>query len=456
MSLGSSVIDAVSYYTLWVRQMMESKILVELFWWCTAVLSVFSCWSIALALCGSALQRRQLRRLERAKAAEPRYPKIVSVLMAAWNEEKVIERTVRALFAGNNPFALQIVVVSDGSTDGTDAILARLAEEFSEYPRKLVAARIEHKGKGDALNYALERGLVKGEAFVSIDADTVVDERTVKNLVRHFCDPTVGAVAGRIKVLNRGRGPWQWLLTTWQQAEYNLGIGLTRAAQASLGAIMIVPGACSAWRTNTVVGLGGFPLDTKAEDADLGMLIRWRRLRVIQDVEAVAYTEVPTTWRGLKKQQLRWTFGIYQVLYKHSRMMTHPVRFGALAWLVMPFAFLCTVIPTLVMPVAYIISGFAIASGNGHIVLGYALLFTAARVVMSLGAMITLREWSWDPFTALFYRLLNDPLQLYLAWRSLYAVISGRGVGWNKVARVGDGTVLANDTRGEPAFVTAE
>jgi biofilm PGA synthesis N-glycosyltransferase PgaC len=255
----------------------------------------------------------------------------------------------------------------------------------------------------------------------------------------------IGAVAGRIKVLNYGRTPWSWLLTTWQQAEYNLGIGLTRMAQATLDAVMIVPGACSAWRTRAVTdelpGLGGFPLNTLAEDADLGMVLRWRGYRIVQDLDAVAYTEVPMTWKALKKQQLRWTFGIYQVLYKHSRIMARPTRFGPLAYLVMPYALAGTLIPTIVLPINYLLCAVALATGNWQPVVTALIIFTGLRVMTSVVAMVILREWSWDPVTAVFYRFLNDPLQIYLAVRSMFSVTTGRAVSWGKVPRYGDETV---------------
>lgn len=435
-SRGQTVSDTAGYALLWLQGSFLVQLASKLFWWCTAVTAGLTAGTVLLALVGHWRQRRRYRRQTRW------HPDLVTVLIAAFNEEKVIERTIRRIFHWDYPFALQVVVVNDGSPDATGTILDRLALDYSGGRQQLLVVHQPNSGKGAALNNPIHHRRIKGSVTVTIDADTLIDRDTIPNLVRHFEDPMVGAVAGRIKVLNYGRTPWSWLLTTWQQAEYNLGIGLTRMAQATLDAVMIVPGACSAWRTRSVTdelpGLGGFPLNTMAEDADLGMVLRWRGYKVVQDLDAVAYTEVPMTWRALKKQQLRWTFGIYQVLYKHSRILTHPARFGPLAYLVMPYALLGTLIPTVVLPVNYLLCALALATGNWHPVVTILVVFTALRVAMSVVAMLILREWSWDPLTAVFYRFLNDPLQIYLAVRSMFSVMTGRAVAWGKVPRYGD------------------
>jgi len=436
VSHGRTAFDTIGYALLWLQGSLLVHLASQLFWWCTVVIACLTAATILLALVGNWRQRRRYRQQTQW------HPDLVTVLIAAFKEEKVIERTIRQIFQWDYPFALQLVVVNDGSPDGTGAILDRLASEYSSGHKQLLVVHQANSGKGGALNNPIHSRRIKGSVTVTIDADTLVDRHTIPNLVRHFEDPMVGAVAGRIKVLNYGHTPWSWLLATWQQAEYNLGIGLTRMAQATLDAVMIVPGACSAWRTRAVTdelpGLGGFPLNTMAEDADLGMVLRWRGYKIVQDLDAVAYTEVPMTWRALKKQQLRWTFGIYQVLYKHSRILTRPMRFGPLAYLVMPYALLGTLIPTVVLPVNYLLCALALATGNWRPVVIILITFTALRVIMSVVAMITLREWSWDPLTAVFYRFLNDPLQIYLAVSSMFSVITGRAVAWGKVPRYGD------------------
>ncbi len=434
---GQSVYDTIGYVLLWLQGSLVAQLASGLFWWCTVVIGCLTAGTLLLALWGNWRQRRRYQRA-------PWYPELVSVLIAAYKEDKVIERTVRSIFQYDYPFGIQLVVVNDGSPapDKTGEILDRLALEYADGPKQLLVIHQANTGKGGALNNPIHSRQIKGSVMVTIDADTLVDRNTIGNLVRHFEDPLVGAVAGRIKVLNYGKTPWSWLLATWQQAEYNLGIGLTRMAQATLDSVMIVPGACSAWRTRAITdelpGPGGFPLNTMAEDADLGMVLRWRGYKIVQDLDAVAFTEVPMTLVALKKQQLRWTFGIYQVIFKHSRILAHPMRFGPLSYLVMPYALLGMMIPTIVLPINYLLCALALATGNWQPIVFIFMVFIGFRVVMSLVAMITLREWSLDPLTALFYRFLNDPLQIYLAIRSMYSVVTGRAVAWGKVPRYGD------------------
>jgi cellulose synthase/poly-beta-1,6-N-acetylglucosamine synthase-like glycosyltransferase/peptidoglycan/xylan/chitin deacetylase (PgdA/CDA1 family) len=374
------------------------------------------------------------------------YPKLVSVVIAAKDEKAVIRATIESIFAYPYPFGLQVVVVNDGSTDGaggtadgpggTKAILDELAARYCHESRKLEVIHLDRNvGKAAALDLAF-RTRIRGEVCAAFDADTLLGgPDTIPNLVRHFRDPKVGAVAGHIRAGNVTRHPWKWVLFRFQQAEYNLGIGLLRVAQGKNG-ILIVPGACSAWRTSAMRKIG-IPGDTVGEDADAGLELREAGFTVVQDITAVAITQAPDTLKGIAKQWTRWTFGTVQNLWKHKKIMVRVGEYGALTW-VMWYSVLGLLIPIVLMPLNYAITALAIARGNWSALAVYMAVFTGFRLVQNLTAMVVLREWSWDPLTAVFYRFINDQLQVYLAYRSVFAVMTGRLVSWKgtRVARI--------------------
>ena len=139
---------------------------------------------------------------------------------------------------------------------------------------------------------------------VGLDADTIFPRETIDQLVRHFVDPRVGAVAGNAKVGNRIN-----TLTRWQALEYVTSQNLDRRAFNLLNCITVVPGAVGAWRRELVEELGGFTPLTLAEDADLTIAIVKAGYQVLYDKEAVGLTEAPDTVRGLLRQRFRWMFG---------------------------------------------------------------------------------------------------------------------------------------------------
>jgi hypothetical protein len=112
-------------------------------------------------------------------------------------------------------------------------------------------------------------------------------------------------------------------------------------------------------------------------------------------------------------------------------------EYGALTW-VMWYSVIGLLIPIVLMPLNYAIAIMAAASGNWSELVIYLVVFTGFRLLQNLTAMVVLREWSWDPLTAVFYRFINDPLQVYLAYRTVFAIATGRLVSWKgtRVARI--------------------
>jgi cellulose synthase/poly-beta-1,6-N-acetylglucosamine synthase-like glycosyltransferase len=160
--------------------------------------------------------------------------------------------------------------------------------------------------------------------------------------VPHFADSTVGAVAGNAKVGNRVN-----LWTRWQALEYITSQNFERRAMNVFSAVSVVPGAIGAWRTSAVRESGGYHTDTVAEDADLTMSLLERGLRVVNEDRALAFTEAPTTARGLMRQRFRWSFGILQAVWKHGSSIRRRSRLG---WIALPNIIIFQIVLPLLSP----------------------------------------------------------------------------------------------------------
>ena len=267
------------------------------------------------------------------------YKPKVAVLIPAYNEEKVIERTVRAALNSDYP-NLRVIVIDDGSKDRTlEVAHAAFAEE--EARGTVLILGKPNSGKASALNYGIEH-IGDAELFVGIDADTIIAPDAISRLVPHFINPKVGAMAGNAKVGNRVN-----LWTRWQALEYITSQNFERRALDVLGAVSVVPGAIGAWRVSAVREAGGYHIDTVAEDADLTMALLRRGYRVEYEDMALAFTEAPTNANGLMRQRFRWSFGILQAVYKHRGVFA---RKGVLGWVALPNIVIFQILLPLVSP----------------------------------------------------------------------------------------------------------
>jgi cellulose synthase/poly-beta-1,6-N-acetylglucosamine synthase-like glycosyltransferase/peptidoglycan/xylan/chitin deacetylase (PgdA/CDA1 family)/spore germination protein YaaH len=232
----------------------------------------------------------------------------VAVLIPAFNEEKVIARTIRSVMGSDYPH-LRVIVIDDGSTDGTLAA-ARAAMPQEMAAGKLLVLTKPNGGKAEALNFGLQS--VEEEIYVGIDADTVIARDAISRLIPRMADPKVGAVAGNAKVGNRVN-----LWTRWQALEYITSQNFERRALDLFDVVTVVPGAIGAWRTAAVKKAQGYHVNTVAEDADLTMNLLQQGCKVVYEDRAFAFTEAPANMRGLMRQRFRWSFGILQAVVKH-------------------------------------------------------------------------------------------------------------------------------------------
>lgn len=364
----------------------------------------------------------------------------VSVIIAAYNEARVIARTIDAVLASRN-VDLEVIVVDDGSTDTTaDEVRIRYGND----PR-VQLVRQPNGGKASALNRGIQQA--RGDLLVSLDADTVFTPLTIGRLVRHFNDRRVGAVAGNVKVGNRVN-----LLTYWQSIEYTTCQNLDRRAYSLLNAITVVPGAVGAWRREAVETAGGYTSDTLAEDTDLTWRIRRNGYRVVNEPCAVAYTEAPDTLSALFRQRFRWTFGTLQCLWKHRDALG---RYGFFGGLALPCLWIYQILFQVVSP---LIDLQVLATLGGVLWAFYvphqvevSWIWTAGRDLAQIGFYYSL-FFLVELVGALFAFIVDGENPAYLWWlflqrfvyrQLMYAVVfrtvlnavRGSGVGWGKLQR---------------------
>ncbi|MDE2434977.1 MAG: glycosyltransferase [Sphingomonadales bacterium] len=382
-----------------------------------------------------ALVDRSNRKSPDAPATAP----TVSVIIPAYNEEKVIVASVARVLASDYP-GIELIVADDGSADRTSALVS---EHYGKDPRVTLLTLV-NGGKASALNRSLARA--RGEIVIALDADTQFLPDTISKLVRWFSDPRIGAVAGNARVGNRIN-----LVTKWQAIEYVTAQNVERRALDSLGAITVVPGAVGAWRRSALDAVGGYPEDTLAEDQDLTIAIQRRGWRVAYDVEAVALTEAPSTFRALAKQRYRWSFGTLQCLWKH-RSVLRKGRPRGLAWFGMPQAWVFQIIFAAISPLIDLALLLSIIGTGVRIhqhgwaqtqsdVLRMGIYWIAFVSIDLIAGWVAYRlEPTRQRFPAglmLMQRIVYRQLMYSVVIRSISAAMRGKMVGWGKLERTG-------------------
>ena len=367
-----------------------------------------------------ALRRRRAARRDVPGAASTAAP-LVTVLVPAFNEEKVLRATVRSLLASDHP-RIEVLVIDDGSTDGTFAVAAALA---AEDPRVRCLGKV-NGGKAAAANHGIRHA--RGEIVVSVDADTIVARDAIRHLVGRLADPAVSAVCGNVEV-----GNVRSALTAFQAIEYVTSQNLDRAALAELNAIPVVPGALGAWRRDVLLAAGGYAHDTLVEDADLTLTVLRAGGRIEYEPRAVARTEAPETLAALWKQRFRWTYGTYQCLAKHRAGLLR----GKGGWIALPNLLVFQVIFPLLSPVGDAVMILALACGNGAALLPCYLGFLGLDLVASVVAFrLDGKPLPWLALL-LVQRFTYRQLMVLVCARAVLAAVAGRRHGWRKLARTG-------------------
>jgi cellulose synthase/poly-beta-1,6-N-acetylglucosamine synthase-like glycosyltransferase/peptidoglycan/xylan/chitin deacetylase (PgdA/CDA1 family)/spore germination protein YaaH len=379
-----------------------------------------------------------IQRFRRHRRPSTAFAPSVTVIVPAYNEAKVVERTVSSVLEQRYSGKLDVIVVDDGSPDET---YATAVVAFGRSPRVAIY-RKANGGKASALNFGVERA--RGEIIVAVDADTIFPPDTIARLVLPLADPRVGAVAGNAKVGNRIN-----LVTRWQALEYVTSQNLDRRAFALLDCITVVPGAVGAWRAALVKEVGGFSNDTLAEDQDLTLAIRRRGHEIAYAGDAVALTEAPDTLRGLAKQRFRWSFGTLQCMWKHRDALFRR-RYGTLGWIAMPNVWLFQLVFAALSPLADLMFLWSLLSlwlvklehGATYALVGLEQVLTVYGIFLLMDWAAAVTAFLLEPgedkrltWLILPQRFAYRQIMYWVVAKAFVAAIRGHVIGWGKLDR---------------------
>lgn len=405
----------------------------------------------------------------------------VTIVIPAWNEEQIIVEATESILQTDYP-ELEVVVVDDGSSDGT---LARLIGQFGlmkmdliyrphistqdvrgfymnpEVPNLLVVSK-ENGGKPDALNVGIN--VCRTPYFCTLDSDSILERDALLRLMRPVVHSPVNTVAsgGIVRVMNGcqvsgGRITKVELpksrLERFQVVEYLRSFLFGRTGWDLLGGTLIVSGAFAVFHRETVMEVGGFAHDTVTEDMDLIVQIHhWaaknkRKVRMSFTSDPVCWTECPATLKMLGKQRRRWQLGLCQTLWKHSEMLFNR-KYGMVGNFSFPFHLYVEALGAVVEFLGYFMVPLAIVFGMvpATLYLLFVLLSLAYGGLLSIGAVLleelTYRRYPGyrDLTRLLWFAFIENlgyrQLVLYYRFEGVIRFLTGSRH-WEKVTHVG-------------------
>ncbi len=247
----------------------------------------------------------------------------VTIIVPCWNEEKTVSGTVGSLLELDYPKdKLKIMLVDDGSTDGTWQAL----QQFASMPNIQIFQK-ENGGKHTAMNLGIEKTTT--EFIGCLDADSFVTPSALKRMVPYFDDAGIMAVSPSIIVDNPKR-----IMEKVQKMEYQLSVYLKKML-GFMNGIHVTPGPFSIYRMAVFQNLGPYREAHMTEDMEIAFRMHEHGYRIEQCHDAHVYTKTPPTIPALYKQRLRWIYGFINNTIDYRRLVFKE-RYGAFALFTIP------------------------------------------------------------------------------------------------------------------------
>ncbi len=365
----------------------------------------------------------------------------VAVIVPCWNEEATVAGTVESLLALDYPVdRLSLILINDGSTDGTGAVIDR----FALHPQ-ITALHKENGGKYTAMNIGVD--YAKDAEFIGfLDADSFVAPDSLREIVASFAEPGLSAVTASMSIHEP-----QTILQRMQYAEYSLAITL-RHVFASINGLYVTPGPFSFYRRSVLRELGPFKHAHLAEDMEMAMRLQRAGHSIGNALRARVYTKGPTTLPKLVKQRTRWTTGFLRNVLFDYRDLLWSRQNPVLGFLILPLGLVAIVGGILIFFIA--LTEFAqrllhMLSLAGVAPLSYAFtlhpfswFYLPITTVVLIGFVLTLSTFIWMSLGKNLSKTPGRLLPNLLVYIMLYGIVAPV---WliNSISHVARGTRTA-------------
>jgi cellulose synthase/poly-beta-1,6-N-acetylglucosamine synthase-like glycosyltransferase len=280
-----------------------------------------------------------MKKESRIKLRIKKFP-LVTIIVPAYNEENTITETIKSVLNLDYPFdKLELIVVNDGSTDSTKKKMVGIINKNKE--RNIIFIDQENQGKAKSLNNALEKA--KGELFACLDADSIVDPKTLTKMVNFYQkNPNLVIATPAMRVKNP-----KTLFQKFQRIEYISSMFISRI-MGHLDMIYVAPGPFSLYRTDIIKKLGGFDVGNLTEDQEIAYRVQKHNYSIRQCYNAYVYTNSPKNVKALYKQRNRWFKGSLLNIFKYKELFFNK-KYGDFGMLQIPmnlityFLSVCTI-----------------------------------------------------------------------------------------------------------------